>query len=159
MKTVLIYTTIHGTTEKVAHYIAEHLADVTILKLSNSSDISISSFDRVILGGSIHIGSVQSSLKKFCTKHRHQLLSKPIALFVCGMEEEPAKQEEELRLAFPEEISQHALAKAFVGGEFLFEKMNFIQRMMIKKIAHTDVSRSEIKYDVLNSFISEIESN
>lgn len=157
MKTVLIYTTMHGTTEKVAHYIAGHMAEVTILKLSNSWDIPISSFDRVILGGSIHMGSVQSSVKKFCTKHRQELLSKPLALFVCGMEKEPAKQEEELRLAFPEEINEHARAKAFVGGEFLFEKMNFIQRMMIKKIAHTDVSQSDIKYDVLNSFISEIE--
>jgi menaquinone-dependent protoporphyrinogen oxidase len=157
MKTVLIYTTMHGTTEKVSQYIAEHIADVTLVKISNSSDILISSFDRVILGGSIHMGSIQSSVKKFCTRHRHELLSKPVALFVCGMEKEPGKQKEELRLAFPEGINTHALAKAFVGGEFIFEKMNFIQRMMIKKIAHTDRSLSEIDYDVLNSFISEIE--
>ena len=156
MKTALIYTTMHGTTEKVAHYIAGQLADVTVIKLSNSSDIPISSFDRVILGGSIHMGTVQSSVKKFCVKHREELLSKPLALFVCGMEKEPAKQDEELRLAFPEEINQHAQAKAFVGGEFLFEKMNFIQRMIIKKIAHADVSQSDIKYDVVNSFISAI---
>jgi menaquinone-dependent protoporphyrinogen oxidase len=157
MKTVLIYTSMHGTTEKVAHYIAGHLADVTILKINNNLDISINSFDRVILGGSIHMGSVQSSVKKFCAKHRQELLSKPLALFVCGMEKEPAKQQEELRLAFPEEINQHARANVFVGGEFLFEKMNFIQRMIIKKIAHTDVSQSDIKYDIVNSFISTIE--
>ena len=147
----------HGTSEKVAQYIAEHMAEVTLVKISNSSDIWISSFDRVILGGSIHMGRIQSSVKKFCAKHRHELLSKPVALFVCGMEKEPAKQKEELRLAFPEEINMHALAKAFVGGEFLFEKMNFIQRMMIRKIAHTDKSLSDINYDVLDGFISEIE--
>jgi hypothetical protein len=37
------------------------------------------------------------------------------------MEKEPAKQAEELRLAFPEEINKHALAKAFVGGKFLLD--------------------------------------
>jgi len=157
MKTILIYASIHGTTEKVAHYIAKYLADVTVVRLSNSSDISISEYDRVILGGSIHMGNVQSAIKTFCAKHRRELLSKPVALFVCGMEKEVQKQEEELRKAFPDDINKHALTKAFVGGEFLFEKMSFIQRMIIKKIAHTDQSQSAINYDELDRFIAEID--
>jgi menaquinone-dependent protoporphyrinogen oxidase len=44
----------------------------------------------------------------------------------------------------------HAVSKCFVGGEFQFEKMNFFERAIIKRIAKTDKSVSQIDEDAIS---------
>lgn len=81
-----------------------------------------------------------------------------MGLFVCGMEADVTQQEAELELAvYHGELYNRAKAKAFAGGEFLFEKMNFIQRTIIKKISKVNTSTSDIKYDVVDRFITQMQ--
>lgn len=157
MKTAIIYATTHGTTVKAANYIAKNLPDdeVTLISIKEGH-ISPEQYDKVILGASIHMGVVSYDMKVFCKKNLDILKSKKIGLFVCGMEPNLDRQSYELEMAYPKALHKAAKARAFIGGEFLFEKMNFFQKIIIQKIAKTEKNVSQIHYDVLDHFISQM---
>jgi menaquinone-dependent protoporphyrinogen oxidase len=52
-------------------------------------------------------------------------------------------------------LKQQAIAKHFLGGEFIFEKMNFFERSVIKRIAKTDKSVSRIDEDGIEKFVTD----
>ena len=58
--------------------------------------------------------------------------------------------------AFPEELIKHASSRGIFGGEFNFEKMNFIERFIVKKVVKVDKSVSKIDEEKINKFASEI---
>ena len=74
---------------------------------------------------------------------QNELKTKEIGLFICCMEEGEVAQKQ-LENAFPEELLNLAKATACFGGEFNFEKMNFLQKLIIKKVAHVERSTSKI---------------
>jgi len=144
MNTAIIYTTKYGTTEKVAQVIAERLAgdQISLINLKKDKHPNINSFDGIILGTSIYAGTSSKIMQSFCKKNMVALVQKRLAIFVCGMEPDPTKQQQELTNAYPDELLQHAVFKCFAGGEFLFDKMNFIERAIIKRIAKTDTDKN-----------------
>ncbi len=156
MNTAIIYMSKHGTTEKVAQLIGDELKtdSISLIDLRKNKSPNINNFDLVIIGGSIHAGFIQKRVKNFCIEN-HQLLSnKMVALFVCGMLFK--EKTVELEKAFPPELSLHASEKAFLGGEFIFEKMNFLEKMIIKKVSKIEKSTSQIDKQTLNKFIKSI---
>ena len=155
MKTAIIYTSKHGTTAKVAQMIAGRLTDspVSLIDLKKDKHPDIRSFDGVILGTSIYASASSKTMQRFCKENIETLKQKRPALFVCGMEPDSAKQQQELANAYPDELYQSAVSRQFVGGEFLFEKMNFFERAIIKRIAKTDKSVSAIKNNEIDKLV------
>ncbi len=154
MKTAIIYISKHGTTEKVALQIAEKLKveEKDIINLRKDRNPDISKYDRVIIGGSIHAGMIQKRVKDFCEKNLEILLEKETGLFMCGMQKE--QLEEEFRNAFPEKLRDHSHAIAMAGGEFIFEKMNFLEKAIVKKVAKVEKSISDINYVEIDKFVA-----
>lgn len=152
MKTAIIYSSTHGTTEKVAARLATLLGNENtgLFNLRNESNIDISAFDTVIIGGSIHAGNIQMRIKKFCKSNLLALLDKKLGLFMCGMNE--PEYEKEFRNAFPDLLREHAIATCIPGGEFLFENMNFFQRAIVSKISGIKESVSRIDDSKIISF-------
>lgn len=144
MKTAIIYRSHHGTTEKVAYMLSEALGkdstDLFNLKLNEKADLN--KYDQIIIGGSIHAGNIQKRVKEFCNSNLEVLLKKPLGLFLSCMEEEKAR--EQFDLAFPEVLRNHAKSCKLTGGEFNFERMNFIEKLLVKKIAGVTDSVSKI---------------
>ncbi|MDR0713253.1 MAG: flavodoxin domain-containing protein [Bacteroidales bacterium] len=155
MKTAIIYTSKHGTTEKVAQMIAERLTgnQVSIIDLKKEKCPDVNSFEGIILGTSIYASAPSKTMQCFCKENIEALKQKRLALFVCGMEPDSAKQQQELAKAYPQELYEYAVSKCFAGGEFQFEKMNFFERAIIKRIAKTDKSVSQIKKDAIDKFV------
>lgn len=131
----IAYATKHGTTEKVAQRLAAMLptADVTLFDLSKEPYPDLYSFDGVVVGGSVYAGRVRPQVAKFCARSMPVLLQKRVALFICAMNDK--EYESELQNAFPSELHSHAELACVVGGEFLFDRMNFIERFLVKKIS------------------------
>jgi menaquinone-dependent protoporphyrinogen oxidase len=156
MKTLIIYSSRHGTTEKIAVLISEKLEslEVTLINLKFKAKIELHNFDRVIIGGSIHMGQIQKSIKDFINKYQHELLQKQLGLFICCMNEE--KAEEEFRLAFPEKLRNHALATGIMGGELLLEKMNFLERFIVKTVSGQKETASKINFPAIDKFAEAI---
>lgn len=157
MKTAIIYYSKKGTTQKVAKIISEKLdSQEGLIDLKNKSSFDISTYERIIIGSPIYAGNSHNKVKKFIASNLNHLLNKEVGLYVCGMERDEAKQREELERSFPKELIDKAKSIQFLGGEFLFENMNFFEKMIIKKIAKTDKSISEINHQNIDRFVKDI---
>lgn len=155
--TAIVYMTRHGTTNKVACLIKELLMeeDTTLINLEEQKSPDLSQCNRIIVGGSIHMGKIQKEIQSFCEQNKAVLLSKPIGLFLCCMYEGD-KATEQFNNAYPEEIRAHAKSKALMGYELYFDRMNMLERTMTKKITGYSEYMSQINQDELNRFINEL---
>ena len=159
MKTAIIYASKYGTTENVASSIAEKLKDtneIELFSLKKNPNPDISGFELVILGSSIYAGQASKKMKTFCRANESVLLQKKTGLFVCGMHPDKEQQAKELQDAYPEALQKNASATGFFGGAFLFEKMNFVERMIIKKIAKTTTSVQQINWEAVEDFVGKL---
>ncbi|MCK9163265.1 MAG: flavodoxin domain-containing protein [Bacteroidales bacterium] len=156
MKTAIIYYSKHGTTKRVAEMLESKLTvEKTFIDLQIHKSPNIEKYDSIILGSPVYAGTPSKIMKNFCMQNIDCLKSKPIGLYVCGMEKDELKQKEELERAYPIALIEIAKTKKFLGGEFLFENMNFFERMIVKKIAKTDKNVSAINYENLDKFVLE----
>jgi len=156
MKILIVFATKHGCTEKCVNKLKDKLTgEIDTVNLKNSSQINVSNYETVIIGGSIHAGKIQKKVRKFCQSYLSILIDKRIGLFMCCMEE-GEKATNQFNEAFPDELIQHASATGIFGGEFNFEKMNFFERYIVKKIAKIDTSISKISEENINKFISQM---
>lgn len=160
MKTLIVYATKYGCTEKCATILSEKLkGDVALKNIKVAGTVDLVPYDKVIIGGSIYAGKIQREISDFCLKNMHQLKPKKVGLFVCGMLSDQAEME--LNSSFPQELLANAIAKDFFGGEFRFKKMNFLERLIVKKVAKDDKNLpaldtgkdvSTISEDIINRF-------
>jgi menaquinone-dependent protoporphyrinogen oxidase len=159
METVIIFASKHGTTAKVAEIIKSKLqnGNTKIVDITEKEPIKIKKFDRIIIGSSIYGGLIHKDIKLFIENNMIELLQKDLGLFTCGMFFEKAY--ENIDKNFPELLRNHAKSKHPLGGEFLFEKMNFIERFLVKKIAGAKNNVSKIDQKGIEKFIDEINNN
>lgn len=158
MNTLILYATKHGCTETCAQMLCKKLTgNVELYNLKEDQAPVLFNYDRVIIGGSIHIGKIQKEVSDFCTKNNNKLQDKKIGLYVCGMLFERA--DEELSNSFPEELLTRAVVKEFFGGEYRFKKMNPLDRLVVKKVAKVNNDISQIMEENINRFAALMNSS
>ncbi|MBP2651722.1 MAG: flavodoxin [Firmicutes bacterium] len=152
MSTLIIYATKYGFTQKCAEMIAQGLTenvDVCNIKLAGQPDLS--PYDKVIVGSSVYAGRIRKEIRQFCTAKREKLKSKKLAFFICGMAENQAQAQ--ITTAFPQELLSIASAAEFFGGQYKFDKMNFLERIIIKQISGSTKDVSRLNSDNINKLI------
>ncbi len=155
MNTIIVYASTHGTTEKVAKIISEKLeGENTLVNLKKNKNIDLNPYEQIIIGGSIHAGMLQKRVRKFCEKNMSILLQKRVGLFISCMDDNKAP--EQFERAFPITLRSHALSCKTTGGEFRMDKMNFIERAIVKKVAGVTESVNNIKNDQIDEFVKEL---
>jgi menaquinone-dependent protoporphyrinogen oxidase len=156
MKSVILYTSSHGTTEKAANLLKDKLkGDTELINLKKNKNPDISGYDLVIIGTSIHAGNIPSSVKQYIRRNQEKMLSKKTGLFLCCMREgEEARNQFEN--AFPEVLRKKSVASGLFGGEFLFGKMNFLQRAIVRKVSGAEKDVSKINNDAINDFAKKL---
>ena len=156
MRTLLVYESTHGCTEKCSRRLHELLdTETDVIRLKRFGRPSIRKYNTIIIGGSIHAGMMQSRVRKFCEDYAATLLHKRIGLFVCCMEE-GAKAQEQFENAFPDMLKERAVAKGIFGGEFNFERMNFFQKAIVRKVKGITESVSTINVGEIERFAGTI---
>lgn len=156
MRTMIAYATKHGTTEKCARMLSESIGgQVDLVDLDKNSEVSLENYDTVIIGGSVYAGSIRKEVTAFCKKHLETLKTKNTGLFICGLGE-GAEAEKELKASFPAELLESAKAKAAFGGELIFGNLNFLERVIMKKMAKTDKDLSTLHEDVIKDFSAQM---
>lgn len=154
MNTLILFSTKNGTTRKCAEMLKEKInKEVDLLELNKKSKIDLNDYDQVILGGSIYIGKIQKSLRKFMEDNKAILLKKSLGLFVCAMGE-GLELKNEIDANFPKELIKHATQVYCLAWSFDFDKMNFLEKLIAKKVAkvnETTVSINEIQIEELAS--------
>lgn len=158
MNTAIIYATTHGTTEKVALKIKELAGseNTFLFNLKDGLPFDLDVFDKIIIGGSIHAGMIQKRVKDFCKQHTLELLQKPLGLYLCGMNE--PEYEVQMAKNFPEILRRHATAMDTLGGEFLFDKMNFFQKLIVKKVSGISESVHKLNDEKIQNFTNNLKN-
>lgn len=140
MKTLIAYTSKHGSTEDCAKRLERAVTgEVSVINLNKDKALSIKDYDNVIFGGSVYGGMVSRKLKKFIADNEEALLQKNIGIYICCMSDKE-KINAQFEQNFSKKLLDKAVAKSNFGGEFHFARMNFIEKFLIKQIYKNDNS-------------------
>lgn len=144
MKTLIVYRSKHGCVEKCSKELKDRLSgDIVTVDLKKEKVPDLSTFDNIIIGGSIYAGRIEKEVTDFWLKNINELREKKIGLFICGMKDEESGKTQ-LDNSFPEELLSKAVAKGYFGGEVIFSKMNFFEKFIIKTVTKNDKDVSNI---------------
>ena len=160
MKTAIVYVSNHGATEWVAQKLAGALevSPSDVINLRKNHQFDPDQYDRIIIGGSIHAGHIQRRVKDFCKTHTADLLRRQIGLFVCCMHTgEQAQQQFEFN--FPELLRLHSSSNKIMGGAFDFEKMNWFEKIIVKKVAGVTKTTSSIDEQLIHEMVAELKKS
>jgi menaquinone-dependent protoporphyrinogen oxidase len=152
MAAVIIYMSMHGCAEKAARILRNmHWEEVDLVNLRLQEPPDLDDYNTVIIGGSIHTGTIQGKIRKFCEEHEWKLLTKRIGLYLCHMYdgEEAFRQFND---AFSEQLRQHAVARGLFGGEFNLDKMTRQEKIFLEKAAGIDRNIENINSRAIEGF-------
>ncbi|MBU3143690.1 flavodoxin domain-containing protein [Clostridium sp. CF012] len=152
MKTLIVYGSKHGATEKCSKALKNKLhGEVVIVNIKKDAIPDINSFDSIVIGGSIYAGRIQKEIREFSFKNASILKNKKIGFFVCCMSE-GEKAISQLNDSLPNELLSMAIAKEHFGGGFTFSKMNFFEKFIIKMVSKKENNAVKVNMnkDVLN---------
>lgn len=159
MKTLIAYGTRHGCTEKCSKLVSAKIdGKVDLCDLKAVKSIDLSQYNKVIIGGSIYMGKIQKEVSEFCLKNLDILKDKKVGLFICCMREGDFA-ETQLKDSFPKDLIDNAIAKENLGGEFIFKKMSFMERLIVKKVSKIYEDTSNILNERIISFANSMNND
>jgi menaquinone-dependent protoporphyrinogen oxidase len=146
----------HGTTAKVAAEVKDILGseNTVLVDLEKDQVPSLDEFQTIIIGGSVHAGTIQQELRTFCIRNKDELLKKRLGLFMCYMKKD--LREMEFEDSFPSDIRKHAIATGFFGGEFLIERMTEEERNAVRIEKGVEETVSRLDHNAIQKFIEDI---
>ena len=151
MKTLIVYATKHGCAERCATLLAAHFQGNVRLHNLMAGDIDPTGYDTVIIGSSFYVGQAMKPVTEFCAKYKATLLGKRLGLFaVCMKQGQEATAQ--MDTAFGQELTAHAATKGVFGGEFIMKKLNFLERMIVKKVANITSDTSMVSEQAIAEF-------
>ena len=164
MKTLIIYSSKKGSTKTCGEMLKQKLkGEAQMISINKVDTVSLESYDKIILGTPIYAGMFNTALKKFIDEHEALLASKPSFLFICSMD--ATSQDTYLNNNLSPNQLQAFKATTHCGGAFYFDKMNFIEKFIIKKITKMkepnrkiDTKTNELHFNTsaIDSFASQI---
>ena len=157
MNILIVYCSSHGTTEKAVRLLTDALEGkvYTVDLKREDLKMDLSNLKKVIIGGSIHAGTIQRKVKHFINAFQDELLTKEVGLFLCCMNEGETAIEQ-FNHAFPIEIRKNSVAMGLFGGEFLVSKMNFLERQMVKKVSGVSSDQSNLDIEAIREFAAKL---
>jgi len=157
MKTLIVYASKYGTTEKCAHLLKEKIdGDVDVVNLKNDKP-KLSDYDAIIIGGPVYIGKLNKTVEAFCTNNLPTLVDMKKGFFICHMEmDQPMK--ELIEKYYPKKLVDTAAVTGGFGGAFYVSKMNFMYKWMIKKSAGIEEDQEKILYEEIDKFAENFNS-
>ncbi|MCW9699865.1 MULTISPECIES: menaquinone-dependent protoporphyrinogen IX dehydrogenase [unclassified Avibacterium] len=152
MKTLILYSSCDGQTQKIAQFMAEKLiAEVRSIS-DNVPDLA--EFDRIIIGASIRYGHFNKLLYQFIEKNTALLNRKQTAFFGVNLTARKAGKDtpetNSYVKKFLQRIHWNPTLCAVFAGALLYPRYGWFDRMMIRFImkitgGETDTSK-EIEY-------------
>jgi menaquinone-dependent protoporphyrinogen oxidase len=145
--TVLVtWATRYGSTEEVAHTIADDLLKqgLTVKAQPISEVSSLEHYDAVVLGFALYMARMHKDARRFLKSHRDELLHRPVGVFVLGPIHPVAKEFAEAERQMKKELAKFPwftpVAQQVVGGRFSPENFGFFLRNFpaLRKVPPSD---------------------
>lgn len=140
MKTLILFASKKGMTEKLAYLVKEKRNNAEIYEIKKFNK-DLNNYDEIIFGSPVYMGKINKFVKKYIDENFELLKTKSPKLFLCGMNYD--NTEEVVNLNFSENQIK-TLKIDYIGGAYNFEKLNFLLKFMIKKISGETKSREVI---------------
>ncbi len=157
--TLIVYASNHGFVRNCVDLLAARLdGRVMSVDLKKDDNPDPGNYDAVIVGGSIHAGHIQKSVRRYLDHRAGLLKTKKLGLFLCCMEE-GEKAEKEFKESYPDELIAQAAATGLFGGEFDFNKMNFLEKAMVKKASGITAGVTKLRADEIEKFAQKMETD
>ena len=128
MKTIVLYDTKYGFTEKCARYLYEKLEESDIRKLND--DYNINDYDRIFLGTYIDDGEVSAKTRDFLKQHKSKLLNKKLGIFCSALDKNDYLNA--LQKSLDPEIFYNSKI-VLPGGKVNLEELSFLEKRRIRK--------------------------
>ncbi len=156
MKTLIVYASKTGTTEKCAGIIGQKLKDATIINLSARQNEDVNKYDKIIIGTPIRMGMIHKKVKEFINKNVEILKNKKVAYFICCGFAENYKQYFEQNIS--KELLENAITYDTFGGEMILEKQKGFDKFIVKMVSKNIAQNKEIKIltENIDRFIEKI---
>jgi len=153
MRTLIVYMSKHGCSEKAATLIQRHLddPDVQVVNLARNPTIDPSPFEGVIIGGPVYLGALQKRLTRFCERHRQVLVKKHLGLFICCMNMGDAARRH-FETVYDAELRDAAAAVGLFGGELNFETLGPMEKAIIGQVVSITESVSRFDEETVKDF-------
>ncbi len=148
MKTLIIYASKTGTTEKCAKQINTQLEDSKMVNILNQ-DEDINRYDLIIIGTPIRMGMIDKKIKKLLISNIETLKSKKVAYFICCGFNENWKNYYEQNI--PKDLLDSAIIYDTFGGEMNIQKQKGFDKFITKMVSKNIDKNKEIK--ILNENI------
>ena len=156
MKLLMVYGTSEGQTQKIARFVANHLAErghqtlaANVIEPTQGTDPR--DFDAVIIAASVHAGRYQSSIIHYVRDHLVEIDARPnaflsVSLAAAGDDEEDIEGLKKCVADFTHETGWRPHRIHHVAGAFRYTAYDFLKRWAMKYIAYrkgapTDTSR------------------
>ena len=151
MKTLILYYSKYGTTQKCAQKLAESItggADVVDYKGRKS--VNLDDYDTVIIGAPVYMGMLKK-MKGYCEANLDKLLTKKMGLFVCHMDDK-TPMDDKIGGYFPQQLIDHATAIKGFGGAYDTENMGKFDRFIFEKVAKETGPSDKVDYSAIEDF-------
>jgi menaquinone-dependent protoporphyrinogen oxidase len=147
MKTLMIYSSKHGTTKECCYLVQENLThDSQIISIDKSDTIDLSTVDNILIGSSVYAGKINKKLLTFINKNLAELKNKKLGVFLCcGVE----KELDTYFNLLPSELIENAKL-FYCGGKIDLEEHNFLVKFMLKKIMNGN-KMPELKQETIEA--------
>lgn len=157
MKSIIIYSTKHGSVEHAANILKSKMnGDVLLVNVMKETVPPVDAYDNVILAGSIYMGRIQKELTNYVTANLPVLLQKRVGLFICAASPEPAARMKELETSFPGELCAKAVCKDVFGYDLNYDKLNFFEKLIMRMVTGSKESSSHLEHEKIASFAKAI---
>lgn len=148
MKTLIIYASKTGTTEKCAKEVNRQLEDSKMVNILNQNE-DINIYDLIVVGTPIRMGMIDKNIKKFLISNIETLKSKKVAYFICCGFNENWKSYYEQNI--PKDLLDTAIIYDTFGGEMDIQKQKGFDKFITKMVSKDIDKNKEIK--ILNENI------
>jgi len=145
MKSIILYESKAGCTKKCADYILKsHEADLGLISFFRED---LNNYENIVLMTPVYMGKVNKKFKELLTRKKDLLLTKRVIIVIIGMNHEAF--DSMVKQNIDKEMREHAEI-IYGGGAYNLEKLNFIDRRILKSVTGVTKSSEHINYENLD---------
>lgn len=157
MKTIVVYESRYGSTERYAKWIGEEL-NCRIEKIGDISIDELTTYDNIIFGGWLHAGVLKGFKKIY--KNIDKLKNKNLAVLIIGLSIADKEQYEEVKKKNFKEIDN--IKDFYLRGAFNYENLNTVDKVLMNMLKLSLKSKKEEEMDentkgMLDAYINPVD--
>jgi len=156
MKTVIVFSSKYGATEKCVGILKAQLGDVCdVVNLSVDVRPDLAGYDTVLLGSSIYAGKMRPEVINYVTDNELLLRNKNLGVLIC-CKDAHSEALHYIEENLPEWLNNNAFIRMAVGHEINLEKMNFLERNILKYVFKVKNSYSKLDEAALADIVAAV---